>query len=92
MMQWLRFHTSTVGGMGSIPVQGTKILQATWHATYTHTHTHMCVCVCVCVYKNLVFAAKEILCLYLFDNSPLHDLLVTIASHDFDLFPCQFFP
>ena len=86
MMQLLRFHTSTAGGMGSIPVQGTKILQATWHATYTHTHTH------VCVYINLVFAAKEILCLYLFDNSPLHDLLVTIASHDFDLFPCQFFP
>ena len=27
--QWLRLHTSTTGGMGSIPGQGTKISHAT---------------------------------------------------------------
>ena len=25
VVQWLRFHTSTAGGMGSIPSQGAKI-------------------------------------------------------------------
>ena len=30
-MQWLRLHTSTARGTGSIPVQGTKILHATQH-------------------------------------------------------------
>ena len=30
-MQWLRLHTSTAGGTGPIPVQGTKILHATQH-------------------------------------------------------------
>ena len=28
MVCWLRFHTSTAGGVGSIPGQGNKILQA----------------------------------------------------------------
>ena len=28
MVQWLRVHASTAGGMGSIPGQGTKILHA----------------------------------------------------------------
>ena len=31
MVQWLRLHASTAGGLGSIPGQGTKILQALWH-------------------------------------------------------------
>ena len=30
-VQWLRFHASTAGGIGSIPDQGTKIPHATWH-------------------------------------------------------------
>ena len=30
--QWLKLHTSTAGGTGSIPGQGTKILQAMWHS------------------------------------------------------------
>ena len=29
-VQWLRLWTSTAGSMGSIPCQGTKILQAMW--------------------------------------------------------------
>ena len=29
-VQWLRLHTSTVGGVGSIPDWGTRILHATW--------------------------------------------------------------
>ena len=32
MVQWLRFHASIAGGMGSIPGQGTKIPHATWHS------------------------------------------------------------
>ena len=31
MVLWLRLHASTVGGMGSIPGQGTKILHAMQH-------------------------------------------------------------
>ena len=31
-VQWLRLHTSTAGGMGSIPVQGTKIPYVSWHS------------------------------------------------------------
>ena len=30
MVQWLRLHASTAGGMDSIPGQGTKILYASW--------------------------------------------------------------
>ena len=30
MVQWLGLRASTAGGTGSIPGQGTKILQATW--------------------------------------------------------------
>ena len=30
MVQWLRFHTSTVRGTGSVLSQGTKILHAAW--------------------------------------------------------------
>ena len=29
-VQWLRLHTSSAGGLGSIPGQGTKILCAAW--------------------------------------------------------------
>ena len=29
MVQWLRLHTATAGGTGSIPGQGTKILHVT---------------------------------------------------------------
>ena len=29
-VQWLRLHTSTLAGMGSIPSQGTKIPHAAW--------------------------------------------------------------
>ena len=29
VVHWLRLHTNTAGGMGSIPGQGTKILYAT---------------------------------------------------------------
>ena len=29
-VQWLEFHTSTAGGMGLIPDQGTKIQQTMW--------------------------------------------------------------
>ena len=31
MVQWLRLHSSTVGGMDSIPGWGTKIPHATWY-------------------------------------------------------------
>jgi len=31
-VQWLRFRTSTARYMGSIPGQGTKILQAPWYS------------------------------------------------------------
>ena len=31
-VQWLGLHISTIGGLGSIPVWGTKILPATWHS------------------------------------------------------------
>ena len=31
MVKWLRLHASTAGDTGSIPGQGTKILQATQH-------------------------------------------------------------
>ena len=31
MVQWLGLHTSTAGGSGLIPGQGTKILQGTQH-------------------------------------------------------------
>ena len=31
MVQELRLHASTAGGVGSIPGRGTKILHATWH-------------------------------------------------------------
>ena len=30
VFQWLQFHASTAGGMGSIPGQGTEIPHATW--------------------------------------------------------------
>ena len=30
VVQWLGLCTSTAEGLGSIPVEGTKILQATW--------------------------------------------------------------
>ena len=30
-VQWLELLTSTAGGTGLIPGQGTKILQAMWH-------------------------------------------------------------
>ena len=30
-VRWLRLHTSTAAGAGSIPTQGTKILHATRH-------------------------------------------------------------
>ena len=32
VVQWLRFHTSNAGVMGSIPAQGTKIPHGTWHS------------------------------------------------------------
>ena len=32
VIQWLRLHTSTAGGTGSIPVQGTKIPHAVWRS------------------------------------------------------------
>ena len=32
VVQWFGFHTATVGDIGSIPGQGTKILHATWHS------------------------------------------------------------
>ena len=30
-VQWLRLHTPSAEGTGSIPGQGTKILHAVWH-------------------------------------------------------------
>ena len=30
-VQWLRLHTSSAGGVGSIPGRGTKVPNATWH-------------------------------------------------------------
>ena len=30
-VQWLPLHASTVGGLGSIPGQGTKIPHGLWH-------------------------------------------------------------
>ena len=38
MVQWLRLHTFTGKGPGSIPGWGTKILKAVW-CGHTHTHT-----------------------------------------------------
>ena len=32
MAQWLGPCTSTAGGVGSIPGQGTKVLHGVWHA------------------------------------------------------------
>ena len=32
VVQWLRLHASTAGGMGSIPGRGTKIPHAAWHS------------------------------------------------------------
>ena len=40
-LQWSGLITVTAVGLGSVPGQGTKILQATRHS--------LCVCVCVCV-------------------------------------------
>ena len=45
MLQWLRLRTFTAKGLGSIPDQETKILQALQHGqkeevVHTHTHTH----------------------------------------------------
>ena len=31
VVQWLRLCSSTSGGLGSIPGEGTKISHATWH-------------------------------------------------------------
>ena len=31
VVQWLRLHTSTAGGLGFLPGQETKIPQATWY-------------------------------------------------------------
>ena len=31
MVHWLRLHASAAEGTGSIPGQGTKILQAVWY-------------------------------------------------------------
>ena len=39
VVHWLGFHAFTAKGPGSIPGQGTKILQAS-QVTNTHTHTH----------------------------------------------------
>ena len=36
MVQWLGFHASTAGGMGSIPGWGTKILHAVGHGQKTN--------------------------------------------------------
>ena len=38
-VQGLGFSTVTAGGLGLLPGQGTKILQAVQHG-HTHTHTH----------------------------------------------------
>ena len=35
-VQWLRFHVSHAGGMGSVPGQGAKIPHATWPKTPKH--------------------------------------------------------
>ena len=45
VVQWLRTHTSTAGGMGSISGQGTKVPHAAGFGqnnnnTHTHTYTH----------------------------------------------------
>ena len=40
MVPWLGLCTWTAGGMGSIPGQGTKILQRA-HCSHTHTQTHI---------------------------------------------------
>ena len=34
MIQWLRFHTSSAVGMGSIPGQGTNIPHAMWYTLH----------------------------------------------------------
>ena len=41
VVQWLELHTSTAGGMGSIPGQGTKILQAAQLAKGEKNVKHM---------------------------------------------------
>jgi len=38
VVQWLRLCASTVGGMGSIPGQGTTILSAAWHGQKKNGH------------------------------------------------------
>ena len=47
VLQWLGLGTFIVKGPGSVPRQGTKILQAAWYGQkeknkikHTHTHTH----------------------------------------------------
>ena len=40
MLQWLGLGTFIVKGPGSVPRQGTKILQAAQYGPNTHTHTH----------------------------------------------------
>ena len=38
MVQWLGLCASSAGGLGSIPGQGTRILQATWHGQKKNSH------------------------------------------------------
>ena len=40
-VQWLRLHTSTARGTDSIPGQGTKIPQATWHSQKKNVCVYM---------------------------------------------------
>ena len=41
VVQWLRFKASNAGGMGLIPVQGTKIPRGTWRGQTTVTATKL---------------------------------------------------
>lgn len=44
MVQWLELGTLTAKGLGSIPDQGTKILQVTWHGQKHIISRVLCLC------------------------------------------------
>ena len=52
LVQWLRLHASTVGGMGSIPRWGTKIPHAVWCSQ----KNHVCILsICFCTLNIFAF-------------------------------------
>ena len=59
VVQWLRLCSSTSGGLGSIPGQGTKISHATWHGQKKKKEegrvlSHTCACLVASVVSDSV--------------------------------------